>query len=90
MRINVYGTKVCPNCKTVTNYLDEKAVAYQYDTIGPDVSMEQLTEHLGRVPRTVPIILMDGKETDFDGLKSRLNQIEILSAGVDSLQGLEL
>jgi len=90
MRINVYGTKVCPNCKTVTNYLDEKAVEYRYDTIGTSVSVEQLTEHLGRIPRTVPIIMMDGKETDFNGLKTRLNQLEVLSAGVDSLHGLEL
>jgi len=90
MRINVYGTKVCPNCKSVTNYLEDKGVEYWYNTIGVEVSVEQLTESLGRIPRTVPIILLDGKETDFDGLKTRLNQLEILAAGVDSLQGLEL
>ena len=90
MRINVYGTKVCPNCKPVTNYLEDKGVEYWYNTIGVEVSVEQLTESLGRIPRTVPIILLDGKETDFDGLKTRLNQLEILAAGVDSLQGLEL
>ena len=90
MRINVYGTKVCPNCKTVTNYLEGKGVEFWYNTIGVDVSVEQLTESLGRIPRTVPIIMLDGKETDFNGLKTRLNQNEILSAGVDALHGLEL
>ncbi len=90
MQINVYGTEICPNCKTVTNYLKDKDVEHTYETIGKDVTMEQMFETLGRLPRTVPVITMDGKETDFDGLKTRLNQNEILSAGINSLQGLEL
>ncbi len=81
---------ICPHCKDVTHYLEEKAVDYTYEVVGKDVTVEELTESLGRMPRTVPIILMNDKEVTFDELKTRLNQTEILSAVVDSLQGLEL
>ena len=90
MKINVYGTEVCPNCKIVTKYLDEKDIAHTYATVGKDIAVVELCETLGHNVRSVPVILMDGKETDFNGLKARLNQLEVLAAGVESLQGLEL
>jgi len=90
LKINVYGTEVCPNCKVVTNYLDAKDIDHTYETVGKDIDIAELCETLGHNVRSVPVILMDGKETDFNGLKTRLNQLEVLSAGLDSLQGLEL
>ncbi len=90
MQINVYGTKVCPNCKVVVNYLEDKEIEYTYELIGDDVTVEEMNRILGRLPRTVPIILMNDNEVTFDALKKRLNQNEILAAGVESLQGLEL
>jgi len=90
MKVNVYGTAVCPNCKTVTKYLEEKGIDYTYETVGEDLTIYQLTEIVGHPVRSVPVIMMDDKETDFGGLKTRLNQLEILSAGVEALQGLSL
>ena len=90
MKINVYGTQVCPNCKIVTNYLDEKDVDHTYGTVGVDIEIMDLCEVVGHNVRSVPVILMNDKEVTFDELKTRLNQNEILSAGINAIEGLEL
>ena len=44
MNVTVYGTPVCPNCKNVVSFLENNNTTYNYQTVGKDVSKEQLEE----------------------------------------------
>ena len=70
MKIEVYGTPTCGNCKKVVNFLTENNVEHDYKTVNSDISVEELTDVIGRVPRTVPVIVVDGSEEVFGDLKT--------------------
>ena len=69
MNITVFGTPVCPNCKTVTSYLQNNDITYNYKTIGKDVEKIEVDKLTGRNVRSVPVILVNGTETTFNRLK---------------------
>lgn len=72
MNVTVYGTPVCPNCKTVKSFLESSKVGYDYRSVGEDVTKEQLEETVGRPVRSVPVIVVDGEEVTFDLLKRNI------------------
>lgn len=77
MKVTVYGTPVCPNCKNVVSFLENNNTTYNYQTVGKDVSKEQLEESLGRTVRSVPVIVVDGNELSFDSLKAKVGMLSI-------------
>lgn len=84
MIVTVYGTPICPNCKNVISYLDSSNVSYKYETVGESVTKEQLEETVGRPVRAVPVIIVDGQEVNFEGLKSKVqtDTIDLASLSV--------
>jgi len=72
MEVTVYGTNTCGVCKQVVAFLKSQEVKHEYKTVGEDIAVDELEALIGRAPRTVPIILIDGVETGFDILKERV------------------
>lgn len=70
--ITVYGKNACPACKTVIQYLTENNVDHQYLLVGQDVEKQVVDKATGRDVRSVPVIMMGGKETTFDLLRASL------------------
>jgi len=91
MKIDVYGTTICPHCKDVVKYLAENNLRYNYKLVPEDISPLDLGRLVDRVVRTVPVIVVDGKENTLKELKEQVSQkftsFEILS---ESLEYLEL
>lgn len=77
MNITIYGTPVCPTCKTVLAFLQSKDTQHDYKVVGEDISKEQLEETIGRVVRAVPVIVVDGDELSFDSLKTKINMASV-------------
>lgn len=86
MAITIFGTPVCPNCKTVTSYLSTNGVKYEYKNVGDDIQQSELEAITGRVVRGVPVIVADGVELTFDQLKTRVTSDTLRS----EVRGLEL
>lgn len=72
MDIRVFGTPVCPRCKTVTSYLENQGVDHQYLTIGKDIDKEEMDTLIGRKAMSAPVIWKDGSEISFGALKAQL------------------
>ncbi len=72
MEIEVFGTPACGICKQVVAFLKKEDVQYNYKTVGEDISIEVLGKLIGRTPRGVPVILIDGVEYAFGMLKERI------------------
>jgi len=91
MKVEVYATQQCPKCKDVARYLDNKEIEYMYMIVGRDVLPQQLSEVVGRPVRSVPIILLNGQEIDFEGLKGSVEcrehreSTEMLAEGLTAL-----
>ncbi len=83
MSITVFGTPVCPNCKNVTSFLDSAGADYSYKTIGQDVNNEEVNALVGRVVRSVPVIVADGSEVSFDDLRRQVSAKEMSGAIAD-------
>ena len=73
MKVTIYGTPVCPNCKNVLSFLKNNNTDYEYKVVGEDVSKEQLEDSVGRPVRAVPVIVVDGDELSFDSLKTKVS-----------------
>jgi glutaredoxin len=73
MKITIYGTPVCPNCKNVLAFLKGNKADYEYKVVGDDVSKEQLEETVGRSVRAVPVIVVDGDELSFASLRNKVS-----------------
>lgn len=86
MAITVFGTPVCPNCKSVTSYLKSVGVDYEYKTVGDDIEQSALEELTGRMIRSVPVIVADGQEVTFEQLKKTVTTKSL----ANELSGLEL
>ena len=86
MSITIFGTPVCPNCKSVTSFLSSNNVEYSYKNVGDDIEQSELEAMVGRQVRSVPVIVAEGHEVSFDELKTRVTS-SALSA---ELGGLEL
>lgn len=78
--ITVYGTPSCPNCKTVTSFLDSVEADYSYLTIGQDVTKQEVDDQVGRSVRAVPVIVHEGTEVSFDDLRRKASANEMSSA----------
>ncbi len=88
MKIDIYGTKICSHCKDVVQYLGENNLRYTYKLVPEDVTPFELAEIVERVVRTVPVIVVDGKEQTLSELKekvSRWKPFPILE-GLDDLE----
>lgn len=80
MEISVFGTPSCAKCKDVVKFLKDKKVEYMYMVIGEDVDHDHVTAVVGRPVRTVPVIMVNGAELTFSGLKERLSVEDTLGA----------
>ncbi len=78
MEISIYGTPTCSACKDVINFLDNKEIKHKYSIIGEDIDFNEVNEAVGRMVRTVPVIMVDGTELTFDTLKEKVNSVNIL------------
>jgi len=79
MEISVFGAPTCARCKDVINFLHEKDVGYEYKVIGEDVDHEYVNNTVGRMVRSVPVIMVDGDELSFDKLKEKVNSVDMLN-----------
>ncbi len=91
MKIDVYGTAICPHCKDVRQYLGENNLRYTYKLVPDDISPLELGAIVNRVVRSVPVIVVDGTEHSLKELKENVSNsfvsFDILS---ENLKGLEL
>jgi len=67
--ITIYGKDVCPACKSVVSFLTQRNIDHQYLLVGKDVTKEDVDTVTGRDVRSVPVIMLDGTETNFDNLR---------------------
>jgi len=67
--ITIYGKDVCPACKTVVMFLTQHNIDHQYLLVGKDVTKEDVDTVTGRDVRSVPVIMLDGTETNFTNLR---------------------
>lgn len=86
MDITVFGTRTCPNCKNVTSFLESKSINYQYKVIGEDVEHMFVNALVGRVVRSVPVVVVNDNEVTFDELQTLVASSEV----TDVLPDLEL
>jgi len=75
MKIDIFGTKVCGNCRKLEAMLTDKGIPYNYLTIGTNISIEEITDIIDRTPRTVPIIVVNGEEKTLNELKVIITQV---------------
>lgn len=90
MKIDIYGTKICPHCKDVVQYLAENNLDYNYKLVPEDVTPFELAEVVSRVVRTVPVIVVDGKEHTLTELKETVSKtfttLDVLSENLSDLE----
>lgn len=90
MKIDVYGTKICPHCKDVVKYLSENNLTYSYKLIPEDILPVELGALVNRVVRTVPVIVVDGKEHTLTELKetvsNKFTSFENLSEHLEDME----
>jgi len=77
MKIDIFGTKVCGNCRKLEAMLTNKDIPYTYLTIGTDISIEEITDIIDRTPRSVPIILVNGEEQTLEELNLMMRLVMI-------------
>ena len=58
MKVQIYGTPTCGFCTQAKQLCEKNNVEYDYKTVGPDITVEQLTEMVGSPVRTVPQIFI--------------------------------
>jgi glutaredoxin len=71
--ITVYGKDVCPQCKQVVSFLTNHKIDHKYLLVGKDVTKAEVDTATGRDVRSVPVILKDGIETNFDSIRKVLS-----------------
>ena len=69
MQVTIYGTSVCPNCDKVKTFLSNRDVPYSYNAVGKDITKEELEGIVNRSVRSVPVIVVDGREKTFAQLQ---------------------
>ena len=67
--ITIYGKDVCPAWKIVVMFLTQHNIDHQYLLVGKDVTKEDVDTVTGRDVRSVPVIMLDGTETNFTNLR---------------------
>ncbi len=90
MKIDIYGTKVCPHCKDVVQFLGENNLQYRYKLVPEDITPVDLGKLVERVVRTVPVIIVDGKEHTMKELKEKVSRLVTFDTLSESLEDLEL
>ena len=61
MTAAVYGTRSCGYCHRAKSLLEAKGIEYEEFVVGEDISMEALSDKIGKPARTVPQIFLDGE-----------------------------
>jgi len=61
-KVIIYGKPNCPFCERAKSLCQAQNRSYEYQTVGVDITKEQLEEKVGRPIRTVPqiFIMEDG------------------------------
>ncbi len=90
MQIDIYGTKICPHCKDVLQYLGENNLPYTYKLVPEEVTPVELSEIVKRVVRTVPVIVVNNKEKTFEELREDVSKIKTLDDLTENLFSLSL
>ena len=90
MKIEIFGTPVCGQCKDVISYLMEHNEEYDYKLIGRDISPEELSEYVGRPVRSVPVIVLNGDEVNFNTLRQHVPAPVITEELAESLSALSI
>lgn len=57
--IEVYGKPDCNYCVKAKNFLDSKSIAYDYYTVGQDITTEEVIERFPSA-RSVPVVVVNG------------------------------
>jgi len=78
MKIDLYGSTICPNCHNVAEWINENGLTYNYKLVPEDISPLALADIVGRVVRSVPVIVVDGKEKTFQELKDDVSKMATL------------
>lgn len=64
MKIEIYGTEFCISCKYAKQYCNKNNYSYEFKDISNCEGtnyLEELKERLGKAPKTIPQIFVEGK-----------------------------
>lgn len=62
MKIEIYGAEWCKPCRNSKQLCEDKKLDYTfYDISAEPEALKKVTEYLGKEPRTIPQIFIDGK-----------------------------
>jgi glutaredoxin len=90
VKIEIFGTPVCGQCKDVISYLLEHNEEYDYKLIGRDISPAELSDYVGRTVRSAPVIVVDGNEVDFNALRECVPASIVTEELAESLSALSI
>ncbi len=88
MHVDLYGTRECPHCHTVADWLGENNIVYSYKLIPEDITPVELSEIVKRSVRSVPVMVVAGAEKTFEELKedvSKMKTFDDITAGMFDL-----
>lgn len=80
MKVLIYGTPQCKFCTMAKELCERNGFFVHYNTVGFDITKEQLEEKVGRPVRTVPqIFIME------DGFAQYIGGYQEFKAKIDSM-----
>lgn len=59
MEVIIYGKPGCVNCDKTRMLCEIQSLAFQYRTVGADISVEALSAQVGQAVRSVPQIFIE-------------------------------
>ena len=76
MNIKIYGADWCSDCVIVKNFLDSKAITYEYIIINDNKEAIDLVEKINKGKRIIPTLLIDGISYSNPGISKLIKIIE--------------
>jgi len=98
MKIEIYSTPICPNCKTVKNALDSVGAEYESITGGESISVEDMQDNFmkrfGMPLRAVPFVVVDNEPIGdvmkfMPWFKEHKDNLKELTSSVDSVDDID-
>ncbi|HEX7341213.1 MAG TPA: glutaredoxin domain-containing protein [Rhodanobacteraceae bacterium] len=59
MKVIIYGKDNCPNCAKTKMLCQIKSLDFDYQTVGSDISIDDLTSKIGHAATSLPQIFLD-------------------------------
>lgn len=80
MHVTIYGKENCLNCDKTKMLCQIKSIAFQYHSVGSDISLDDLHEKVGHPVRSLPQIFLTQDQTTrhvggYDELRAALLQV---------------